>query len=93
MCGFLLGTLKVERPCRQRAWCKQKPRGPEHLRGGGKIQGSLDRSACVWSRPPHGMRGGGAAEAGREEIGRGLKCFIKECGLDLPVWGLPDLGL
>ena len=30
------------------------------------------------------VRGDGAAEAGGEEMGRDLVCFVKNCGLDLP---------
>ena len=47
----------------------------------------------MWPRLQDGMRGVGAAEAGREVTGRGLGSFVRERGLDLPVQGLSDLGL
>lgn len=47
----------------------------------------------MWPRLQDGMRGSGAAELGREAMGRGLGSFVRERGLDLPVQGLSDLGL
>lgn len=84
MCEVLLGRLQRERCCRQRAGHRQGPQGVEVRERSGVTWTARVDAACAAGQ---NVRGDGAAPAGRVESGRGLRCFVRECGLDLPIRG------